>query len=187
MSEQPQPEAVWVFPEDKKKGRGGRIALTIGLVVLALVAIGVVALFLIPRDDRPAVAPTSSPSSTPTPSAAPTTASPVPTAAPTVAPTPEVPDIAAFRDQVGFRIVTAGEGLDLIAQGQDPQGTVTKLQGDAQRIADVAAPTSIEQGWSAALQDYMAALDALSLNPADAAALAKARGAVAELTALLQS
>lgn len=72
MSEQ-KPEAVWVFPEEPKN-RGGRIALVVGLVVAALVAAGVVVLFLIPHGDgapTPTPSPTTSATSTPKPTASP--------------------------------------------------------------------------------------------------------------------
>ena len=180
MSEQ-RPEAVWVFPEKKK--RGPRTALIVLMVVLVLIVAGVVALFLIPRGGE-APAPTATPSDSPSPSLSPTP-SLSPSAPVTTPPPPADPDLSAFRDQVGFRLTTANEGLDLIARGDDPQGTISKLQGDAQRLADAPPPSSIEQDWSTAVQEYMAALDALSRNPADSAALENARSAVSVLSTLL--
>lgn len=179
----PQPKAVWVFPEEPKR-RGGRIAAVVLLVVLALIALGVVALFLIPRGEGPAVPDPTATSATAGPTPTPS-APPLPSPVATTPPPPADPDIAAFREQVGFRVTTATQGLDLIASAQDPQGTVSKLLGDAQRLADTPPPASIADDWRAALQDYTTALNGLAANPADGVALENARSAVSVLSTLL--
>ncbi|VXB12509.1 conserved hypothetical protein [Microbacterium sp. 8M] len=188
MSEQ-KPEAVWIFPEEKKR-RGGRIALVIGLVVAALIAAAVVALFLIPHGPGPVATPTPSAS---TPATLGPTVSPSASAEPTIAPTtgpttpPPVPDpsIDQFRDQVGFRLTTADQGLDMIASGNDAGATVAKLQGDAQRLLDTPAPSSIEQKWRDALQTYAVHLNDLAGDPSNSAALSGARSALATMKSII--
>lgn len=185
MSEQRQPEAVWVFPP--KKNRGPRIALVVLLVVLALIVAAGLVVFLIPHDNSAPnptpTSPTPSPSPSPSPS---TSASPPPSPIETTAPTPGDPSVAVFRDQIGFRLSTAGVGLELIAQGGDDTGsTVSKLQGDAQRLADTAPPASIDADWRADVQIYSDSLDQLAANPADTNALNNARSALGAMEALV--
>lgn len=188
MSEQ-KPEAVWVFPE--KKRNGGRIALIIALVVVVLLIAAGLALFLIPRHDgAPSTDPTSSASPTPSSSSASPSASPSDSPAPSPStatpPPPPDPSIAAFRDQVGFRLDTATQGLDMIAQGDpDSANTVNKLEGDAQRLSDTAPPSSIASDWRSALQTYASRLQDLSQNTSDANALSGARDAVATMKRLI--
>jgi len=192
MSEQ-KPDAVWVFPEEPKK-RGGRIALIVGLVVLVLLAAGVVALFVVPRGGG-ALGPTASPSTSrtamPSPSVSPTqtdapTAVSVPTAPATTPPPQPDPSITQFRNQVGFRLGTASEGLDMIAQGaSDNAQTVAKLQEDAQRLSDTPPPSSIADAWRSDLQNYTGYLAALSANSSDSGALLGARDAVGSMKSLV--
>ena len=167
MSEQ-KPEAVWVFPEEPKN-RGGRIALIIGLVVAALVAAGVVVLFLIPHGDGapvPTPSPTTSRTATPTP-----TASPTPTTPPTDLPTapatspPPVPDpsVDQFRGQVQPRLDDASTGLDLVQNqsGDSAVQIVDSLQNDAQNLAGQPAPSSIASQWGEAVNAYATTLQSL--------------------------
>ncbi|MBN9156307.1 hypothetical protein [Microbacterium sp.] len=197
MSEQ-KPEAVWVFPEEPKN-RGGRIALVVGLVVAALVAAGVVVLFLIPHGDgapTPTPSPTTSATSTPKPTASPTsTPTTVPTDLPTAPVTspPPVPDpsVAQFRGVVQPRLDDASTGLDL-AQNQSGDAAVQivdSLQNDAQNLASQPAPSSISTAWSDGVTSYSAKLQALRAafsGGSDAsAALADARAALGQLRALV--
>ena len=188
MSEQ-KPEAVWIFPEEKKR-RGGRIALVVGLVVAALIAAAVVAVFVIPHGGAPVAtaSPSASSSATPEPtlSPRPTETTVAPTAAPTTPPPVPDPSIDQFRDQVGFRLTTADQGLDMIAAGgSDAGATVAKLQGDAQRLLDTPAPSSIEQKWRDTLQTYAVHLNDLAGDPSNSAALSGARSAVATLKGII--
>jgi cytoskeletal protein RodZ len=190
MSEQ-KPEAVWIFPDPPKK-RGARTALVVLLVVLALIAAGVVVLFLLPRAGGPTTSPTASASSSPSasPTATPTNSTAAPTVAPTTAPTtaPPVPDpsLDGFREAVGFRLSTADEGLNMVAQGgSDTAATIQKLQGDAQRLLDTPPPSSIATKWRDTLQAYAAYLDSLSGNPSDSGALSGARSSVATMKSLI--
>jgi len=189
MSEQ-KPEAVWIFPDPPKK-TGKRVAIISLLVALVLIAAGVVALFLIPRGGSvpsPTADPTASSTPTPAPTPSPTLtdSTAVPTTAPTTAPPVPDPSLDSFRDVVGFRLDTADEGLDMIAQGgSDTSATIQKLQGDAQRLLDTPAPSSIATKWRDALQAYAAYLDALSGNPSDAGALSGARSDVGTMKSLI--
>lgn len=185
MSE-PQQDAVWVFPP--KKNHGPRIALIVLLVVLTLIVAGGLVIFLIPRDTggpTPTPSPTitaASPSPAPSPSP-----SVMPTTAPTTAPTPDDPEITAFREQIGFRLSAAETGLDLIAQGGDVGATISKLQGDAQRLADAAAPASIDEDWRTELELYSHSLDTLAARPTDANALGEAQAALSILRTLVKA
>ncbi|MGN8024948.1 hypothetical protein [Microbacterium sp. 22242] len=187
MTEQ-KPEAVWVFPE--KKRNGGRIALIIALVVVVLLIAAGLAFFLVPHREAPIVAPspttsTAAPSPSPTGPSAPTD-SPVPTTPVSTPPPPPDPSLPAFRDQVGFRLDTATQGLDMVAGGaSDSVQTISKLQGDVQRLSDTPPPASIADEWRSELQTYAAKLDALAANPSDTDSLAGARDAVAALKRLI--
>lgn len=195
MSEQ-KPEAVWVFPEEKK--RGPRIALVVLLVVLALIVVAVVALFLIPRGDGPAptTSPTASDTATPTGSPTPSTSS---TGAPTGAPTapattpPPVPDpsVDQFRAQVQPRLDDASTGLDM-AQSQSGDTAVQivdSLQNDAQNLAGQAPPASIAAAWGDGVNTYAAKLQALrsafSSGADTSGALSDARTALGQLRTLV--
>jgi hypothetical protein len=196
MSEQ-KPEAVWIFPEEKKR-RGGRIALVIGLVVAALIAAAVVALFLIPHGPGPVATPT--PSVSTSASASPTpTPSPVPTVSPTGLPTapvtspPPVPDpsVDQFRAQVQQPLDDASTGLDIVQSqsGDSAAQTVDSLQIDAQNLAEKPAPSSIAEAWSTDVNTYSAKLQALrsayGTGSDTSGALADARAALAQLRALV--
>lgn len=163
MSDEHQPEAVWVFPE--KKSNKGRIWLIVGLAIAALVIVAVVLFFIIPRGG--VSQPTPSPSVSDT---APPTPTPTPTATATEAPDPEQkqppvpdPDLSTFAGQVQPRLDDAATGLGFMsdATGQEAVQIVDSLQQDAERLSDVAAPSSISAKWYSAVEQYAAKLGAL--------------------------
>ena len=196
MSEQ-QPEAVWVFPEKKK--RGPRTALIVLMVALVVIAAGVVALFLIPRGDD-----VSPPHATATATKGPTPAvSPPQTTAPTGVPTdvptapqtapPPVPDpsVDEFRGQVQPRLDDASTGLDLTQSqtGDNAVQVVDSLQNDAQNLAGQSAPSSIATAWNRDVNTYATGLQALRAALAagsdPSAALADSRAALGQLRSLV--
>lgn len=157
--EQGRPE--WVFAEQKKRTDKGQIWLIVGLVVFALLLIGALLFFLIPRDDEPGSAPaptetaesTQSPPSTSSPSAEPTEG-----AQTDPPPVPE-PDLETFKAQVQPRLDDATRGLDLVAQNLDLGAQIVEsLQNDANILSDTPAPSSIAEGWSTAVAEYASKL-----------------------------
>lgn len=167
MSDERQPEAVWVFPE--KKSNKGRIWLIVLLAVAAVAIVGVMLFFVIPRDG--ALEPTPSPtdSATATPSPTPTT-TPTPTPTPTEAPEPEPtpppvpdPDISTFTGQVQPRLDDAVTGLGFVSDmsGQEAVQVVDSLQLDAANLSDAAAPSSIAAEWHSAVDEYASTLTRL--------------------------
>lgn len=164
MSDDQQPQAVWVFPE-KPKRRAGRIWLIIGLVVAVLIIAGAVLFFVIPRNSSPAPSASPTPSSTPsaTPSATPPvspSASPLPTDVPsepvvTPPPAPD-PDVGTFAGQVRPWLDDATTGLSMLAGmgGQDAVQVVDSLQGDADRLAGAVAPGSLTPAWYDTVSEY---------------------------------
>lgn len=194
MSEQ-QPEAVWVFPEKKK--RGPRTALIVLMVVLVLIVAGVVALFLIPHGDdvpAPTASPSMSTSATPSASPAPTTAptgEPLPTTTQTAPPPVPDPSVDAFRAQVEPRLNDATTGLDMVQSqsGDAAVQIVDSLQNDAQHLAGQPAPASIASTWGDMVSGYSAKLQVLRSaysGGSDASgALADARAALTQLRSLV--
>ena len=178
MSDEQQPRAEWIFPEEKKSNTG-RIWLIIGLSVLALAIVGTLLFFLLPRggDPEPSPTPSESASATPTPTATPTstptpTLTPTPTAIPTVAPPQEPettpppvpdPDIPTFAALVQPRLDDASTGLSIAvgSSGQEAVQVVETLQQDAGRLSDAAAPSSISSTWYDGVGQYRARLDEL--------------------------
>lgn len=176
MSEQ-QPEYVWAFPPEKR--RGGRGWLTGALAAVAVViAIGV-ALMLIRPWEGAAPAPTSTPSPSATASASPTPTA-TPTATPTVSPTPTAtaplpppatatppaqadPELPVFRGKVQPLLDDAARGLSFASDSTGDEGVqlVDQLQGDAERLSDAVAPRSIAQEWANRVVAYGTALDRL--------------------------
>lgn len=157
MTDEPQPELRWAPLEPKPKNRG-RIWLILGLIVAALVIVGVVLFFLLPRGGTPE--PTASPSASPTESTTATPSAepePDPSMTPvTTPPAPADPTVDAFRGQVQGYLDDALTGLDIVSKssGQDAVAVVDSLQADAQRLSGSAPPSSIESEWNAALGDY---------------------------------
>ncbi|GAA1128141.1 hypothetical protein GCM10009651_09390 [Microbacterium natoriense] len=193
MSEEPQPELRWA-PIPPKPSRKGRVWLMIGLVVAALLIVGVLLFFLLPRGETPS--PGASATSSPTPSSAET---PIPSSSPTSSPsippvsTPPTadPTVDAFRQQVGGWLGDAGRGLDIIAQagGQDALSVIDTLQEDGQRLSDAQAPSSIEQSWRDGVDAYVQKLAALRTavvsGGATSGAVDDARSAANSLVALV--
>ncbi len=179
MSDEHQPEAVWVFPE--KKSNKGRIWLIVALSVLALAIVLVVLYFFLPRTPAPqptatpsataSPSPSSSATATPTPTPTPTptaTSEPVPSQAPTEEPKPVPPpapdpDVSSFAGQVRPWLDDAATGLGYVADsnGQEAAQIIDTLQQDAQRLSDAGPPRSIASDWYPALGDYSAKLGEL--------------------------
>lgn len=166
MSDEQQPRAEWIFPEQKKSNKG-RIWLIVGLSVLALAIVGALLYFLVPRDGTPEPTPTDSTSATPTQSETPT-ATPAPTAAPTQEPQttpPPVsdPDIPTFAAQVQPWLDDGNRGLGILADlnGQDAVQVLDTLQQDTERLSDAAVPSSIASDWQSSVSQYAARLNDL--------------------------
>lgn len=183
---QEQPEAVWVFPDEKKSNKGG-IWLIIVLSVVALTIVGLLLFYLLsPGGDDPepttSPTPTSSESATPTPTPSQTptaTPTPTPTQTPieTPTPTPEPepteppvqteppaanPDHDAFVAAVAPPLDEAATGLGIVAGGgEDPAQVVGNLQQEAARLSGTAPPLDIEDAWFDAVSQYSASLSDL--------------------------
>lgn len=155
MTEQPQPELRWA-PQEPKPNTAGRTWLIVGLIVAALIVVGVVLFFLLPRGGSPE--PGSSASASPTQSTSPSPSSePEPSMTPiTTPPAPVDPTVDAFRGQVEGYLDDAVTGLDIVAgsNGQAAVGVVDSLQADAQRLSEMAPPSAIQDAWSSTLRDY---------------------------------
>ncbi|GAA1240190.1 hypothetical protein JOF42_001785 [Microbacterium phyllosphaerae] len=196
MTDEQQPELRWA-PLPPKPSNKGRIWLIVGLIVAALVIVGVLLFLFLPRGDAPEPGTTATPSPSATPTASPTpTAAPTPTATPdppvqTEAPPVADPSVAAFRNQVGPRLQDAAQGLDIIAgsSGQDAVSIVDTLQEDAQRIADTPPPSSINSPWNDGLFAYSQKLtdlrSALTAGSNTSAALDDVRAALQTLNGLV--
>lgn len=203
MTDEPQPDLRWAPLEPKPRNRG-RIWLIVGLVVAALVIVGVLLFFLLPRGESPtpgasgSPSPSASPSASPSvsPSSAPTqTEVPPPTAAPepttpiTTPPPAADPSVDAFRGQVQGWLDDALTGLQIASEtgGQDAASVIESLQADAQRLGETAPPASIESAWGAALNDYIQTLSALHSDVASGApaTVDGARSAVNQLRGIV--
>lgn len=169
MTDDPQPELRWA-PMDPPPRNRGRVWLIVGLVVAALVVVGVLLFFLLPRDGAtdPESSASPSPSASTSPSPSPTmttTASPEepePSMTPiTTPPPPADPEVATFRAQMQEQLDVASTRIDLAAQssGQEATDLVNLLRADAQRLADTPPPSSIATAWSDAVTAYGARLD----------------------------
>lgn len=204
MTDEPQPDLRWAPLEPKPRNRG-RVWLIVGLVVAALVIVGVLLFFLLPRGESPTPGASGSPSPSASPSASssPST-SPSPTATqtevppPTAAPEPSTPvttpppvadpSVDAFRGQVRGWLDDALTGLQIASEtsGQDATAVIESLQADAQRLGEIAPPGSIESAWGAAVDDYNQKLSALrSEATAGTPSVDSARAAVNELRAVV--
>lgn len=199
--EQPRPE--WIFPEEKKSNTG-RIWLIVGLSVLALLIVGALLFFLLPRGDaaEPAPSPSASasdrPTKTPSPTASPTPTL-TPTAPPTVEPTnepvptqppPADPDLETFVGQVQARLDDGVRGLQLVTDNMDLGAQIVdSLQNDAAVLSDSPAPSSIASDWSSAVAEYgsrLADLRAAYDGGADPSGpLDAARSALAQVRAVV--
>ncbi|MFJ2542207.1 hypothetical protein [Microbacterium sp. NPDC087589] len=205
MTDEPQPDLRWAPLEPKPRNRG-RVWLIVGLVVAALVIVGVLLFFLLPRGESPApgasgspspsaspsVSPSASPSSTPTPTQTevpPPTVAPVPTTPVTAPPPAADPSVDAFRGQVQGWLDDALTGLQIASgtSGQDATSVIESLQADAQRLGGTAPPGSIESAWGAAVNDYVQTLATLHSEVAAGApaTVDSARSAVNELRGIV--
>lgn len=164
MSDEHQPEAVWVFPE--KKSNKGRIWLIVGLVIAVVLIVAALLFFLLPRAENPQPSASPSPSqtstSTPTPSPS-ASAEPEPSTTPITTPPPAPdPDLSTFTDQVRPRLDDAVRGLDLISDNMDVGAQIVdSLQQDAGVLSGAATPRSLADDWSAAAADYAGSLSEL--------------------------
>ncbi|CAH0129910.1 hypothetical protein [Microbacterium foliorum] len=204
MTDEQQPDIRWAPMEPAPSNRG-RIALIVGLVVAALVVVGVLLFFLLPRGE----APTPGASGSPSPSASPTasasaTATPVPTTEPTTTPDPDPtvpvtepptapdPSLGAFRDSVRTWLDDSLTGLDIVGEtsGQESLSVLNTLQADAQRLAESAAPGSIATEWSDGVAAYQQALTDLRSSAASGTpasdVLTRARQAAEDLRTLVE-
>ncbi|MDN3443521.1 hypothetical protein [Microbacterium sp. APC 3901] len=199
MTDDTQPDLRWAPLEPKPSNRG-RVWLIVGLVVAALVVVGVLLFFLLPRGESPAPGASGSPSPSASPSAsasASPSSSPTPTQTelpqPTAAPEPTTPittpppatdpSVDAFRGQVQGWLDDALTGLQIVSEtsGQDATAVIANLQADAQRLGETAPPASIESAWSAAVNDYNQKLSDLRADADSGTAVDDARSAVNRL------
>lgn len=187
MSDEQQPDLQW-GPLEQKPQRRGRVWVIVGLVVAALVIVGVLLFFLLPRGESPTGG------STPSTSADEATAAPSdePTEPPvTTAPDPQEPNVDEFRAQVETWLSDAARGIDIVADstGEDALSAVGILQEDALRLSAVLPPWSIADEWREGVSAYSASLDdlknALSQGSDSSAPLESARGEVVALSDLV--
>ncbi|MGO1266979.1 MAG: hypothetical protein ACTMIY_10140, partial [Microbacterium gubbeenense] len=168
MSDEQQPGPEWIFAQQKRRDKA-QIWWIIGFVVFALLIIGALLFFLIPRGAEPGPTPSPSPTRTATPSPTPTSSStPTPTTPPTATPTDEPaptqppvpdPDLETFAAQVQPRLDDAVHGLDLVTQNLDLGAQIVdSLQQDATLLSDAEAPSSIADDWYSAVNQYASKL-----------------------------
>ncbi|MEV4735661.1 MULTISPECIES: hypothetical protein [unclassified Microbacterium] len=190
MSDEQQPDVRWAPMEPKPRNRG-RVWLIVGLVVAALVIVGVVLFFLLPRGDESAPGATA----TPTPSATATPGDPTdePTTPPvTTAPEPVDPSVEAFRGQVEAWLSDGARGLDIVANstGEDALSSVSILQEDAERLNGVLPPSSIADAWRDGVSTYSQNLvdvrSAVSAGTDASEALDAARSTLQSLATLVE-
>lgn len=202
MTDPTQPELRWAPLEPKPRNRG-RVWLIVGLVVAALVIVGVLLFFLLPRGESPTPGASGSPSPSasasaspsPSPSASQTeapqpTAEPEPTMTPVTTPPPVAdPSVDAFRGQVQGWLDDALTGLQIVSEssGQDATEVIASLQADAQRLGEISPPASIESAWGAALNEYNQALSSLQSEASSGASpsVDRASSAVNQLRGLV--
>lgn len=159
MSDEQQPRAEWIFPEQKKSNKR-RIWLIVGLCVLALAIVGALLFFLLPRgvESKPTPSPTATKTASPTPSLTPTvTPTSEPTTNPELTPPPVPdPDMATFASQVQPRLDDASTGFTIAAglSGQEAAQVIESLQQDAEWLSGAAAPSSISSAWYSSVGQY---------------------------------
>ncbi|MCM3779303.1 hypothetical protein [Microbacterium hydrocarbonoxydans] len=189
MAENTQPDLQW-GPLEQKPDNRRKIWVVAGLAVAALIAVGALLFFLLPKGESP------TPGSTPSASAGEPTASPSdePTEpAVTTAPEPQEPSVDEFRAQVEAWLSDAARGLDIVAgsTGEDSLSAVGILQEDALRLGSALPPSSIADEWREGVSAYSASLDelknALSQGSDSSAPLEAARGDVVALSELVGS
>lgn len=201
MTDDQQPDIRWAPMEPAPSNRG-RIALIVGLIVAGLVIVGVLLFFLLPHGDAPnpgvsgspspSASPTTSASATPVPSVEPEpSATPEPSMTPVTTPPPVAdPSLPAFRAQVQGWLDDALTGLDIAGEtsGEEAVSVIDSLQADAQRLAESAAPASIEAAWSEGVGAYQQALTDLRSSTSDggptASVIDNARNAANQLRSI---
>ena len=171
MSEQ-QPAVQWAPIPPKPRNRG-RVWLVVGLSVAALIIVGVLLFFLIPREDEQPVGrptPTASSSATQTPTLIPSPSSD-PTAPAETPPPVADPTVETFRGEVQVWLDNSLIGLDIVGDtsGQEALSVIETLLADAQRLGERAAPSSIEGDWYAGVSSYVEELGALKSAAAERA------------------
>jgi cytoskeletal protein RodZ len=189
MTDEQQPELRWAPVEPRPRNRG-RVWLIIGLIVAAIVIVGVLLFFLIPRSEQPAP-PESSPSSSPSPSAGTTTS---PSASPSEDPTPveTVPALNEAAQQIDDRLVNALSDLDYVsgASRDSAASVLAELQDGAQRISDSLPGAGVTDGYdavSAYSRALKAASDTIASGGDPQSDLNAAARAIEDLRALLRS
>lgn len=198
MSDEQQPRAEWIFPEQKKSNKG-RIWLIVGLSVLALAIVGTLLFFFLPRGavPEPTPRPTATKTATPTPTP---TATPTPTPGSNTPPVQEPetspppvpdPDLPTFAAQVQPRLDDGNRGLGMLAglNSEEAVQVIDSLQQDTERLSDSAAPSSIASDWQSAVSSYASKLstlrDAFENRSATETALNEATAALQDLRALV--
>lgn len=163
MSDDQQPRAEWIFPDQPKK-RAGAVWLIIGLVVVALIIIGTVLFLVFPSDETPNVSATPLAPSSTTPTTGPLdTETEEPSAPVTTPPSLPDPDIETFSGQVRPWLDDGVTGLEMVANANRPDATqvVDSLQGDADRLSGVVAPSAISSEWYDGVRTYASNLSDL--------------------------
>jgi hypothetical protein len=189
MSEQ-QPDVRWA-PIPPKPNNRGRIWLIVGLSVLALVIVGALLFFLLPRGDAPEPGATASPTASATTAPPTEPAEPEPSAPVETPPPAADPSIDQFRDQVSVWLASAPTGLDIVSEtsGDEALGVVGTLQEDAQRLGEAPAPSSIVTAWSDAASAYAQSLvelrSAVGSGSGVQAAITSARSAAQNLAGIV--
>jgi hypothetical protein len=159
MSEE-QPELRWA-PREPAPKRNGRIWLIVGLIVAALVIVGVLLFLFLPRGDAPEPGASETPSASASPSETVVPASPDPSAPVETPPPPAEPDLSTFRGQVQPWLDDALTGLGFIADSgeQEAQSIIDTLVADAQRLSDAQPPSAIATEWRDGVSDYISSLE----------------------------
>lgn len=181
MSDERRPEAVWVFPEEKKSSKGA-VWLIVILSIVAIAIVGTLLYYLLPTgadDAEPTPTASSSATASATPSASPTptaTETPIVIPTPTFTPEPEEteqpapeepsvpdPDLGTFTTLVQPRLDDAATGLSIVAgqSGSDAAQVVDGLQLDAGALSGTPAPSSIAGAWADAVTTYASRLGEL--------------------------
>lgn len=179
-----QPDVRWAPTEPRPENRG-RVWLIVGVAIAALVIVGLLLFFLLPRGEAPApdASGSPSPSQSSTPGETPTPAS--------TPPAPIEPTLDGFREEVGGWLDDAPRGLDIVSASDGTEGlsVVETLEADAQRLSDSLPPSSIDQQWRDGVTGYLERLaelrTVLSAGSESAGAVEAARSAVQNLRDLV--
>ena len=194
MTEQGQ-EVQWA-PIPPKPSNPRRIWLIVGLAIGAIVIVGLLLFFLLPRGESadPEVTASPTPSASPSSTSAPTTEpepEPEPSTPVTAPPPAADPDIATFRERVGVWLDTAPTGLDIVSETETDEAlsVIDTLQADAQRLADSVPPSSIATAWTDGVDAYFETLgelrSAVESGTGVSAAVESTRSAVDDLRGIV--